>query len=208
MKNNTLKGIYAITPSGLKEKVLIKKVTLLLKKGVHLLQYRDKKSSSEEKLKISKRLKQISEDFESILIINDDPLLAKEVGAEGVHLGQKDISYEKARTLLGPKAIIGISCQNNLELALKAQAQGANYVAFGSIYQTKSKNNVVYSSIEELRSLVRGVKIPCAAIGGINITNLNEVWTSGVDMFAISSGLFEDEKTIDKIITLSRSFSS
>ena len=208
MKNNTLKGIYAITPSGLKEKILIKKVTLLLKKGVHLLQYRDKKSSSEEKLKISKRLKQISDDFESILIINDDPLLAKEVGAKGVHLGQKDISYEKARTLLGPKAIIGISCQNNLELALKAQAQGANYVAFGSIYQTKSKNNVVYSSIEELRSFVRGVKIPCAAIGGINITNLNEVQTSGIDMFAISSGLFEDEKTIDKIITLSRSFSS
>ena len=133
MKKNLLTGIYAITPDNLKKEELYKKVHKLLKNGVRIIQYRDKLRSIEDKLIISKQLKTICQSFNSLLIINDDIHLAKKINAHGVHLGQKDISCNEARNILGSGPIVGISCQNNLELALKAQHEGADYVAFGSI---------------------------------------------------------------------------
>ena len=97
MKKNILKGIYAITPSGLNEETLYKKVYKLLEKGVNILQYRDKLRSPKQKIIIAKELRNICNKFDSLLIINDDAKLAKKVGANGVHLGQKDMPYEEAR---------------------------------------------------------------------------------------------------------------
>ena len=193
MKRKVLKGIYAITPDGLKEEILLRKVSFLLKKGISLVQYRDKNNNKDQKLKLARELQKICSDFDSTFIINDDPLLAKEAKADGVHLGQNDISYKKGRDLLGPEAIIGISCQNNLELALKAESEGANYVSFGSIYPTKTKSNTVECSTAQLRSFVKQITIPCVAIGGITFDNLHEVSSTGVNIFAMSSGLFNKE---------------
>ena len=114
MKKNNLKGIYAVTPDGLNEETLYKKVYKLLEKGVNLLQYRDKLRSPKEKLIIAKELRNICHKFGSLLIINDDAKLAKKIDANGVHLGQKDIQYEEARNIVGPDSIIGISCQNDI----------------------------------------------------------------------------------------------
>lgn len=193
MNKKFLKGIYAITPNDLDEEVLLKKVTDLLKGGIKLVQYRDKFRDRKDKLKISLKLKEICDYFDSFLIINDDPLLTKQVSANGVHLGQEDMPYKEARNILGPEAIIGISCHNNIDLALKAESQGADYVAFGSLFNTKTKNRVIKSSIDEIELLVSKVKIPTVVIGGLNLSNLNQLLSSKANMFAISSGLFDEE---------------
>ena len=203
MKKVSLKGTYAITPNSLNEETLYKKVSELLHEGAKLLQYRDKFRPPEEKFIISKKLRNICNKFDCLLIINDDAELAKEIGADGVHLGQKDTPYKEARNLLGSNSIIGISCQNNLELAFRAQSDGANYVAFGSVFKTESKNNVLHCPLEDLTSFVKEIKIPSAAIGGINLSNFLEVKNSGVDMLAISSGLFLEDD-ISKLSTLLR----
>ena len=190
MKNPLLIGLYAITPDNLKKDELYRKVHKLLQNGVKIVQYRDKLRSGKDKLIISKQLKTICQSFDSLLIINDDIHLAKKINAHGVHLGQKDISCTEARNILGSDPIIGISCQNNFELALKAQHQGADYVAFGSIFKTTTKQDVVYCSLEDLKNFVGNLKIASVAIGGINLNNCQEVKRSGVDMIAMSSGLF------------------
>tara|TARA_B100001750_G_scaffold146983_1_gene117463 strand:- start:582 stop:1157 length:576 start_codon:yes stop_codon:yes gene_type:complete len=190
MKNSLLIGLYAITPDNLKEDELYGKVHKLLQNGVRIVQYRDKLRSGKDRLIISKQLKTICQSFDSLLIINDDVHLAKKINAHGVHLGQKDISCTEARNILGSDPIIGISCQNNFELALKAQHQGADYVAFGSIFKTTTKQEVVYCSLEDLKNFVGNLEIASVAIGGINLNNCQEVKRSGVDMIAMSSGLF------------------
>ena len=190
MKKNLLTGIYAITPDNLKKEELYKKVHKLLKNGVRIIQYRDKLRSVKDKLIISKQLKTICQSFDSLLIINDDIHIAKKINAHGVHLGQKDISCNEARNILGSDPIIGISCQNNLELALRAQHEGADYVAFGSIFKTSTKKDVVYCSLEDLKGFVKKIEISSVAIGGINLSSFHEVKRSGVDMIAMSSGLF------------------
>ena len=190
MKKNLLTGIYAITPDNLKKEELYKKVHKLLKNGVRIIQYRDKLRSVKDKLIISKQLKTICQSFDSLLIINDDIHIAKKINAHGVHLGQKDISCNEARNILGSDPIIGISCQNNFELALKAQHEGADYVAFGSIFKTSTKKDVVYCSLEDLKDFVKKIEISSVAIGGINLNSFHEVKRSGVDMIAMSSELF------------------
>ena len=190
MKKTLLNGIYAITPDSLEKEQLYKRVKKLLQNGVRIIQYRDKLRSFEDKLIISKQLKDICQSFDSLLIINDDIRIAKEINADGVHLGQKDISCNEARNILGSDPIIGISCQNNLELALKAQHEGADYVAFGSIFKTTTKEDVVYCSLEDLKDFVKKIEISSVAIGGINLSTFGEVKRSGVDMIAMSSELF------------------
>ena len=190
MKKNLLTGIYAITPDNLKKEELYKKVHKLLKNGVRIIQYRDKLRSVKDKLIISKQLKTICQSFDSLLIINDDIHIAKKINAHGVHLGQKDISCNEARNILGSDPIIGISCQNNLDLALKAQDEGADYVAFGSIFKTSTKKDVVYCSLADLKHFVKKIEISSVAIGGINLSSFHQVKRSGVDMIAMSSGLF------------------
>ena len=190
MKKTLLTGIYAITPDNLEKEKLYKKVNNLLQNGVRIIQYRDKLRSFEDKLIISKQLKDICQNFDSLLIINDDIHIAKEINADGVHLGQKDISCNEARNILGSGPIVGISCQNNLELALKAQHEGADYVAFGSIFKTSTKKDVVYCSLEDLKDFVKKIEISSVAIGGIGLSSFQEVKRSGVDMIAMSSELF------------------
>tara|TARA_B100001167_G_C16773683_1_gene309302 strand:- start:3598 stop:4218 length:621 start_codon:yes stop_codon:yes gene_type:complete len=200
MKNKNLKGLYAITSSNLKDEALLKKIRELLELGINIVQFRDKIHEFDKKLILAKKIKKICENFNSIFIVNDDPLLAKEAKADGVHIGQDDITYNEAREILGPNSIIGISCQNDLNLALNAESLGANYVSFGSVFNTTTKKNTVRCSISQLKSLASSINLPSVAIGGINKTNLQEV-KSTVDMYAISSGLFE-ENSLEEIIEL------
>ena len=200
-----LKGIYAVTPDGLKRESLLRKVEDIYRAGIKIVQYRNKTLSDNVNIEIAKELLEISKKYKGTLIINDDPYIAKTVGAKGVHLGQKDISLKKARQILGPNSLIGISCQNNLDLALKAQAEGANYVAIGSVYETKTKKSTVKASLPELYNIVESILIPVVAIGGINSQNIKNLARTNVDMFAISSGLFKTKdcnKTAKSLLKL------
>ncbi len=131
----TLAGLYAIADTSLIDAArLIDSVALAIAGGAHIIQYRDKGGDRESRLRQATALARLCENHRVPLIINDDPELAADVDAAGVHLGHTDPSLTKTRRRLGSQAIIGISCYNQLELALAAEAEGANYVTFGSFY--------------------------------------------------------------------------
>ena len=127
-------GVYAITPNTNDLSLLVRQVEGAIKGGVRLFQYRDKVSSPDQKISAAKRLKQVIHASGGLLIINDDPYLAEMVDAAGVHIGRHDQAFERARKILGPEKIIGVSCYDNISLALSMQSEGADYVAFGAFF--------------------------------------------------------------------------
>tara|TARA_R110002074_G_scaffold145034_1_gene293255 strand:+ start:119003 stop:119626 length:624 start_codon:yes stop_codon:yes gene_type:complete len=184
------KGLYAITPDISDAEVLLKKVEQALQGGVSLLQYRDKISSADEKLDRAMALQVLCLKYRIPLIINDDAELALECGAEGVHLGQSDGSIKEARELLGKKAIIGATCHHQLELAITAERQGADYVAFGRFFNSRTKPSAPLASVETLIAAKNSVSIPLVAIGGINHANAGSLINAGVDYIAVVEKIF------------------
>jgi len=125
-----------------------------------------------------------------LLIINDDVALAATCNADGVHIGQHDTELREARTQLGPQAIIGISCYNRFELAQQAAENGADYVAFGRFYPSKTKPDAVPASLDLLHQAKQELDVPVAAIGGITVDNAAPLLEAGADMLAVVDGLF------------------
>jgi thiamine-phosphate pyrophosphorylase len=124
------------------------------------------------------------------LIINDDMHLAQALGAEGVHLGQHDGDLHDARALLGAQAIIGITCYQSLDLAQLAQQQGANYVAFGRFFPSRSKPLAGHAPLSLLTEAKQHINIPIVAIGGILPSNAGDLLAAGADLLAVIDGLF------------------
>jgi len=127
------------------------------------------------------------------VIINDNPRIAKDLHADGVHLGQEDGDFNEARKLLGKDAIIGITCHNSKHLGMEAAEAGADYVAFGAFYPTQTKEVIHHAEIEILEWWQDIMEIPCVAIGGINIDNALPIINAGADFIAISSGVWNYE---------------
>lgn len=127
------------------------------------------------------------------VIINDNPRIAKDLHADGVHLGQEDGDIVGARKLLGKDAIIGVTCHNSKHLGMEAAENGADYVAFGAFYPTQTKEVVHHAEIEILEWWQDIMEIPCVAIGGINIDNALPIINAGADFIAISSGVWNYE---------------
>lgn len=123
-------------------------------------------------LQASETLLPIAHKYNVPFLINDRPDLALQAGADGVHLGQDDMSYENARSILGSKSIIGISCQNNRHNAMLAADSGADYVAFGAFYNSSTKDNTQISDLDTLEWWQTLMKTPCVAIGGITHDNV------------------------------------
>ncbi|HEY3488044.1 MAG TPA: thiamine phosphate synthase [Gammaproteobacteria bacterium] len=186
-----LKGIYAITaPELTPGRQLFAAAELALRGGVALLQYRDKTASPQERLERAAELQKLCICHGVPLIINDDVMLAKKIGAAGVHLGGADATLAEARTTLGSDSIIGVSCYNRLELAGQAAAVGANYIAFGSVYYSPTKPHAVHAPRELFKQAKRELDIAVCAIGGINVDNAAPLLELGVDLLAVISGIF------------------
>ncbi len=177
------KGLYTITSNN----DSLDDVKTVLQTGIAILQYREKINPD---LDHAKKLKKLCADFKVTFIINDNPQLAKEVEADGVHLGEEDGSYDKTRQLLGDKAIIGISCYDSLELAIEAEKQGANYVAFGSFFPSKTKQNTRRPDLDLLKRAREKLSIPIVAIGGITPENGRPLVEAGADYIAAIHGVF------------------
>ena len=188
----TLVGLYAIADTGLIDAArLIDSVASAIAGGAHVIQYRDKAGDRESRLRQATALVRLCENQHVPLIINDDPELAADVGATGVHLGRTDASLTKTRRRLGSQAIIGISCYNQLELALAAEAEGANYVAFGSFYGSTTKPKAVRAAPELLRTAKQQLNIAVVAIGGITPENGAALISAGADSLAVIQGVFK-----------------
>jgi len=136
----------------------------------------------------------ICHDHETLVLMNDDPKLAKEVGADGVHIGQNDMDYFSSRELLGGDAIIGITCHNSKQLAFEAASAGADYVAFGAFFETQTKAAKYRADTEILTWWQEAVELPSVAIGGITVDNASQIIEAGADFIAVSSGVWSHRR--------------
>lgn len=123
-------------------------------------------------------------------IINDRADLAAELGADGVHVGQEDTPYAETRALLGPDAIIGVTCHASRHLAMIAGEQGADYVAFGAFFPTTTKSPKAQADLDLLEWWSGIFEVPSVAIGGITVDNCNELVRAGADFIAVSAGVW------------------
>ncbi|MET0066592.1 MAG: thiamine phosphate synthase [Candidatus Thiodiazotropha sp.] len=186
-----LRGLYAITDSRLcPDDRLEDMVTQALLGGARILQYRDKGEDPSRRLREAQRLKQLCEEHEALLIINDDVALALQVGAHGVHLGRDDASLADARKTLGADVVIGISCYDSLELARIAARAGADYLAFGRFYPSSTKPQAIHADPALLSHARQELDRPLVAIGGITPENGAPLIKAGADMLAVVHGLF------------------
>ncbi len=184
-------GLYAITqPEHKADNVIISEVEAVLKGGADVIQYRDKREIKTQAL--AYELLCLCRDFNVPLIINDDIKLAKNLGADGVHLGRDDGSVTHARELLGENIIIGVSCYNDLNKAELAAQQGVDYVAFGRFFPSGSKPLAGPAEISTLLKAKLSIHIPIVAIGGILPENGAELLAAGADLLAVIGGVFND----------------
>ncbi len=187
----TWHGLYVITDPGLAGALgVATQVAQALAGGARAVQYRDKGGDAARRRQEAAALAALCRAAGVPLIINDDLELAAAAGADGVHLGRDDPDLQAARQALGPAAIIGVSCYNELQRALDAQAAGADYVAFGRFFPSDSKPLAVQADGALLRAARPRIRLPIVAIGGINCANGGALIEAGADMLAVIQGVF------------------
>lgn len=185
--------LYLITDRRfLKGRSLTESVEAAILGGVTIVQVREKDVSSRQFYDIAASVKQVTDYYKVPLIINDRIDIAQAVDAAGVHLGQSDLHMLDARRILGPGKIIGISAGNILEAA-EAERNGADYLGIGAVYPTGSKNDADIVGLEGLRDVASSVAIPSVAIGGINSSNVREIFGAGVDGISVISAILDKE---------------
>ena len=185
------RGLYAITDRRLiPEAELVERVREAIDGGAAIIQYRDKSSGQATRLEQAAALAALCSARQVPLIINDDIELAAAVNADGVHLGIDDASVRTARAQLGEDAIIGVSCYNRLERAVEAVAAGADYVAFGRFFASKTKPNAVTADTDLLVAAHQQLRVPIVAIGGITPDNGAALIAAGADYLAAIDGVF------------------
>jgi len=191
ISSNQLQGLYAITDEHLiSEQDFDRKVEQALQGGANIIQYRDKSNDTKKRQQQAHSLRQLCEQYNALCIINDDIQLAKTVKAHGVHLGKNDASLSTAREALGENAVIGVSCYNDLSLALSAEKKGASYVAFGAIFPSPTKPDATVAGLDIISQAKKTLSLPICTIGGITHKNIQQVIQHGADMTAVISEIF------------------
>jgi thiamine-phosphate pyrophosphorylase len=186
-----LAGLYAITPQHPSPSLsLAEQVAQAVAGGARIVQYREKGGDADKRRREARDLLALCRAAGVLLIVNDDPALAAAIGADGVHLGRDDADPHEARTLLGPTAIIGVSCYDRFELAEWAKSVGADYAAFGRFFPSGTKPNAVQADPALLRRAHRELGLPLVAIGGITPENGGPLIAAGADMLAVVEAVF------------------
>jgi len=185
-------GLYAITPASPPPgHSMVSAAEEAIRGGARLIQYRDKGGDARKRRDSAAALVALCRSAGVPLIINDDVELTLQVGADGVHLGRHDGDPRKARTRLGPGAILGVSCYDDLELAVEAERAGASYVAFGSFFPSATKPGAVRPPLALLTRARQRLGLPLVAIGGITPENAGSLIAAGAHALAVVSGVFE-----------------
>ncbi len=189
--SSRLKGLYAITDETLTpDSTVVEQVREALEAGVRIIQYRNKHDSDEDVEDVCRKLLSLCHDYDATFIIDDRAELAQRIGADGLHIGKDDTDLSEARKIF-PVGIIGVSCYGSVKKAMMAEAEGADYVAFGSFYPspTKPKSGVI--SLHVLEKAKAALKVPVCAIGGISDENIHEVARYQPDMISVVSAAFD-----------------
>ena len=191
---NKKKFIYLISPKKIKSNNFYKQLKKIFELNkVAFFQLRLKKEKERKKLIISKKIKKLCNKYKVRYIINDDPLLAKKINADGCHLGQTDMNIVLARKVL-KKHIIGITCHNSKKLIKKAINNKANYIALGAFFTTKTKRVKYKASIKILNWCKKTTNIPIVSIGGIKSDNYKKLLLNKANFLAISSYIWNNKK--------------
>lgn len=167
---------------------IIKIVSLALKAGVKMVQFRCKKGSDLENLELANALANQCKSYNCLFIVNDRIDIALASKADGVHLGQEDIPIEFARQLVGPEKLIGLSAHSIKQIE-EAEKQSCDYLGIGPVYQTNSKPNIKKLGVEVLKNIQPHIKIPWFAIGGINKENIREINSLGIKRVALINAI-------------------
>lgn len=187
-KKNLL--LYAVTDrSWLGTESLYSQVKKAIDGGVTFVQLREKELAQEAFYKEALEIQALCREKNIPFVINDNVALAKEIDADGVHVGQEDMEAGDVRSLLGPDKIIGVSA-HSVEEALLAEKRGADYLGVGAAFSTNSKKDVSCISHETIRDICQAVQIPVIAIGGINETNIEKLKGTGICGVAVISAIF------------------
>lgn len=199
--------IYAISDDILMpENLALEYVREILECGVKFFQFRSKKAVKNEKL--ASKILNLCEKFGAKFIVNDDVKFAKKIGAKAVHLGKDDENIKEAFEILGKDAYVGVSCYNDINLAINAAKNGASYVAFGSVFTSPTKPNAPKCGLEIVKEAKQILNLPVCVIGGINETNIGSLSHTKPDLIAIISAIYKDGnikkniKNLQKIIEL------
>ncbi len=193
MRVNKKKFIYLISPNKIYKK-FFKDLQKVLETGkINFFQLRLKKYSFKHKILIGKKIKNICKENNVKFLINDDPILAKRLCADGCHLGQKDVNIKEARKIIGKK-IIGITCHNSITLAKIAIKAKASYIALGAFYSSKTKKTTHEANIKILKKIKKITKTPIVAIGGINSENYKNLLLNNANFLAISGYVWNNKK--------------
>jgi thiamine-phosphate pyrophosphorylase len=186
----SISGLYGITPETEATTTLLQQVALALAGGMRWLQYRSKNPDRGLRQRQARALRELCAMHEARLLVNDDVALALEIGADGVHLGRDDMPPGEARLILGAERLVGVSCYNQLELAVRGAAEGADYVAFGSFFPSTVKPGAVRADKELISAAKRRLGLPVVAIGGITTDNAPGLIEAGADAVAVLTALF------------------
>ncbi|MHB9022265.1 MAG: thiamine phosphate synthase [Halothiobacillus sp.] len=184
-------GLYVITDTRIAQREhLVHAVAQAIAGGARIVQYRDKSTDTERRLAEAAALRALTLAHDVIFLINDDLELAFAVAADGIHLGREDGAIAEVRARLGPTAIIGASCYNDLALAQRAVLAGADYVAFGAFSPSQTKPHAVPAPLALLHQARAALSVPLCAIGGITVENAPPLLAAGADMLAVISAVF------------------
>ena len=195
--------IYAISDDILMpENLALEYAREILECGVKFFQFRSKKAVKNEKL--ASEILNLCEKFGAKFIVNDDVKFAKKIGAKAVHLGKDDEGIKEAFEILGKDAYVGVSCYNDINLAINAAKNGASYVAFGSVFTSPTKPNAPKCELEVVKEAKQILNLPVCVIGGINETNIGSLSRAKPDLIAVISAIYKDGNIKENIKNLQR----
>lgn len=191
LQNSNCK-IYLITPEKLEPEVFSDDLAAAIDAGnVACVQMRMKNTPPDQLARAIDILRPTVQERNVAFILNDDPNLAVKTGCDGVHIGQSDTSYKEARAIVGNKAIVGVTCLDSLDLAMQAAEQGADYVAFGAFFPSRTKLSKGHPSLNLIESWNTFTTVPCVAIGGIRQDNCEPLISAGADFLAVVSAVWD-----------------
>jgi thiamine-phosphate pyrophosphorylase len=186
-----ISGLYAVTPNEFSTSLLCKQVEAAIQGGATLVQYRNKIADANLRLRQATALLALCRTYQVPFVINDHLDLCAQIDADGLHLGATDSDLGAARRLLGDEKIIGASCYNRLDLAIKAEQAGASYVAFGACFGSKTKPDAIQAPHSLFMEAKQKISIPLVAIGGISLENAEHIIAAGADAIAVVGALFD-----------------
>ena len=195
--------LYAITDQ---KSDVIEKIEDVLIGGVKIIQYRFKTGTDKDHLEEAIRIKKLCKKYNSLFIVNDRVDIALASNADGIHLGQDDLDLKTARKILGNSKIIGISANNEIDIANSIK-DGCDYIGIGPVFETSTKKGKEPLGLEKIKTLTKDIKVPWFPIGGINKKNISYLKNNGFPKFALASELMNSDDPKEQAIMILKELS-